>query len=130
VVLEKTLESLQALLNTRRGSLFYRPDYRLPDLHWVATAHPDPQSVLQEASLHIIRTYEPRLTRVTLIPFEDALHPTRLRYVIQAWLRDRQRVDFNTEINNRQATVMNVSLMDDVCTPLAVVNQRMGGSIQ
>jgi type VI secretion system protein len=62
-------EHLLRLLNTRKGSLSYLPDYGLPDLNEVYQQLPESMGFLVSAVKDLIIHYEPRLKNLTIVPY-------------------------------------------------------------
>ena len=60
---------LAQLLNTRKGSVHYLPDYGLPDLNEIYQQLPESMGALVHEVRRLISTYEPRLIDVTIIPY-------------------------------------------------------------
>lgn len=67
--LEQLKSNLSEILNTRRGSLHYLPDYGLPDLNKIYQGLPESMGFLVSEVENLIRIYEPRLTSVNIIPY-------------------------------------------------------------
>lgn len=75
---------LGKMLSTRAGSVQTLPDYGLPDLNDMRLSLHD---ALQQARLSIerfIEAYEPRLSRVRVVPLPREHDPLRLAFAIEA----------------------------------------------
>jgi type VI secretion system protein len=60
---------LAQLLNTRKGSVHYLPDYGLPDLNEIYQKLPESMGYLVSEVQSLILAYEPRLKDVNIIPY-------------------------------------------------------------
>jgi len=61
-------QHLSYLFNTRRGSLYYLPDYGLPDVQHIYRGLPSAVYQLIAAMTETITRYEPRLTACHITP--------------------------------------------------------------
>ncbi len=64
-------DHLVLLLNTRQGSVRHLPDFGMPDMASFYSEYPASISSLRAAVETLIRTYEPRLHNVRVVPDAD-----------------------------------------------------------
>ncbi len=94
---------LKVLLNTRKGTINFKPEYGLSDVSVVFKEFPDSIEMLRQQIERAIRDYEPRLTNVnaSLVDREDKLF--RATYLVSAEIRsgpEKESIRFRTRINS------------------------------
>lgn len=103
----KSVQShLTHLLNTRKGSLSYLPDYGLPDLHEIYQNLPGSIAQLIKALTELIQKYEPRIVNFTLIPRETQKVEQVLELEMHAKLVSTEEYRFRTQfLSNGSAMI-------------------------
>jgi type VI secretion system protein len=88
---------LLQLLNTRKGSVSYLPDYGLPDLNEIYQNLPESMGDLVSEVKNLILKYETRLTNVNIIPYlSDEVNCVVYLKLQAVYLSTRQAVFFQT----------------------------------
>lgn len=95
-VILSVLDNMQRILNSRAGSLAHLPDYGLPDMTRILQGMPGTAHQLMHTLSGVLLKYEPRLKRVDIVMLEQ-MQPGKLRYAIDAELKDVGLVRFGTE---------------------------------
>ncbi|MDO3379326.1 type VI secretion system baseplate subunit TssE [Geoalkalibacter halelectricus] len=94
--LESVQRHLQRLLNARRGSLAYLPEYGLPDLGVVYENLPYSVEDLAHQVSRLIEHFEPRLSAVRVRPLAALDDDRRIRLEIVAQLTTLGEARFQT----------------------------------
>lgn len=103
-LLWSVVSNLSRLFNTRRGSVTHLPDYGLPDLTTVYRDAPRTGDELRRAIKSSIEKYEPRLRRVRVDRKETDEFAMRLVFIVDAVLKDGERVRFETTFESQRST--------------------------
>lgn len=84
-------EHLAILLNTRRGSVPYLPDYGIPDSMQVSMKDQKSVSKFGKDIEETVRKYEPRLIAIRVKPMEqdNSIADFRLGFLLEAKLADQ-----------------------------------------
>ncbi len=77
---------LAKMLSTRAGSVQTLSDYGLPDLNDMRLSLHDSLSQARQAIVHFIEAYEPRLSKVRVIPLPREYDHLRLSFSIEGLL--------------------------------------------
>ncbi|MDT4812770.1 type VI secretion system lysozyme-like protein [compost metagenome] len=77
---------LAKMLSTRAGSVQTLPDYGLPDLNDLRLSLHDARQRARAAIESFIAAYEPRLSRVRVVPLEYPRDPLHLAFAIEGLL--------------------------------------------
>jgi len=94
---------LRRMMNARHGFTPALPDYGLPDLNECIFSFPDSLTYLKQALQTSIEKYEPRLSRVRVIYFEDPENPLEIHFDIQARLETTEETvtfAFSTKVGS------------------------------
>lgn len=93
---------LAKMLSTRAGSVQTLPDYGLPDLNDMRRSLHDSLQQARSAIERFIDAYEPRLSRVSVIPLPREHDPLTLRFAIDAVLEVegfKRKVSFSAQVD-------------------------------
>jgi type VI secretion system protein len=93
---------LGKMLSTRAGSVQTLPDYGLPDLNDMRRSLHDSLQQARSAIERFIDAYEPRLSRVSVIPLPREQDPLTLRFAIDAVLEVegfKRKVSFSAQVD-------------------------------
>ena len=106
--LDAVKEHLVLLLNTRRGSVAYLPDYGLPDLSEIYQDYPHSLDYLGEAIHQTIERYETRLTSVVVRLTSSSTSHFEAYFTIEGVLETEggkyESVSFRTVVSNNGRT--------------------------
>jgi type VI secretion system protein len=98
---QSIIDHLTFLLNTRRGSISYLPDYGLPDISGIYQNMPESVDVLKQAMKETIEKYEPRMKKpVRLVEQEPHTDGFVLTFLLIAQLVDGGAVHLRTRFSN------------------------------
>jgi type VI secretion system protein len=91
---------LKMLLNSRSGSVYFLPDYGLPDISEIYQNMPESLNRLARKIEKAIRKYEPRLknVRVRLINKEEE-DRFRATYLVESEINPEGQITFQTRLN-------------------------------
>jgi type VI secretion system protein len=97
---QSIIDHLTCLLNTRRGSISYLPDYGLPDISGVYRNMPDSINVLKQSMKETIEKYEPRMKKpVRLVEQEPHTDGFVITFLLIAQLLDGGAVHLRTRFS-------------------------------
>ncbi|PNB70911.1 type VI secretion system baseplate subunit TssE [Pseudomonas sp. GW456-E7] len=91
------LDNLRRILNSRAGALSHLPDYGLPDMGLILQGLPAAAHGLMGTLVNTLLKYEPRLAAVN-IELLPQTQPGYLEYVLDAQLKEGERVTFGTTV--------------------------------
>lgn len=85
MLITSIVEHLQRVLNTRQGSVPIDPQFGVPEFTHIASSfQPDSITKLVDNIVTMIRRYEPRLKRVTIVPLTNEHNPLTLGFSLEA----------------------------------------------
>ena len=93
---------LAKMLSTRAGSVQTLPDYGLPDLNDMRRSLHDSLQQARSAIERFIEAYEPRLSRVSVVPLPREQDPLTLRFAIEAVMDVegfKRKVSFSAQLD-------------------------------
>lgn len=96
------MNHIERILNTRRGSVKYIPDYGLPDLSVIYRHLPSSLSVLQHHISFTLLKYEPRLQAVQVKMVEANSTDFVIAYELLCQLRGIGSVRFTTTFDGQE----------------------------
>ncbi|WP_428241896.1 type VI secretion system baseplate subunit TssE [Gynuella sp.] len=93
-------DHLIRLLNARQGVLGHLPDYGMPDLNRLYQELPYSESDMAIAIKNIVEKYEPRLSRVQVIPQSRDYNTAVVTMNITGWVGSGRQVSFQTHFKS------------------------------
>ena len=93
-------DHLIRLLNARQGVLGHLPDYGMPDLNRLYQELPYSESDMAIAITNIVEKYEPRLSKVQVVPQEMDYKTAVVCMNITGWIANGRQVSFQTHFKS------------------------------
>ena len=93
---QSVVTHLTSLLNARRGVLHHLADYGLPDVEDIYEGLPYSQHELALEVKKLIEKYEPRVSRVNVVPIDIKEDNCVIRFDITAYLSSGKTIRLNT----------------------------------
>jgi type VI secretion system protein len=95
------MDHLNRMFNTREGSIAHLKGYGLPDISEIYRKMPHGIEELQEAVKRAVETYEPRMTRIQVIPKDPEGDKLKLVFIISGEMKGGGVVRFQTTFTSQ-----------------------------